>query len=124
MSPFNCVSTSKIPIPIIQMEILVYDYLFTSQFQTWIFCFTFTYLVPFGVIENRITKVTFKYLMEILQRLDFLTSLSLSWKYLHIVTCILSRQLVSLKKMVELSAEFTILTSWSRTCIPLILYWH
>ena len=36
------------------------------------------------------------------------------------ITCILLRQVVSLKKMVVLSAKFTILISWSSSCIPLI----
>ena len=90
---FNCVSMSRIPSPIIQIESLArylggcifscsrgnciflfgisffwirgfglrLSHLFTSQFQIWIFCYTFTYFVPFGVIENRVTKVNFKY---------------------------------------------------------------
>ena len=37
------------------------------------------------------------------------------------MTCILSRQVISLKKMVVSSAKFTILISWSPICIPLIL---
>ena len=37
------------------------------------------------------------------------------------MTCILLRQVISLKKMVVLSAKFTILISWSPICIPLIL---
>ena len=37
------------------------------------------------------------------------------------MTCILSRQVKILKKMVVLSAKFTILISWSPICIPLIL---
>ena len=37
------------------------------------------------------------------------------------ITCILSRQVISLKKMVLSSAEFTLLISWSPICITLIL---
>ena len=37
------------------------------------------------------------------------------------ITCILLRQLISLKKMVVLSAKFAIFISWSPICIPLIL---
>ena len=42
----------------------------------------------------------------------------------HIVlknTCIILWQMISLKKVVVLSLKFTILTSWSLICIPLIL---
>ena len=37
------------------------------------------------------------------------------------MTCILSRQVIFLKKMVVLSAKFTILISWSPICIRLVL---
>ena len=30
-------------------------------FQIWILYYTFTYIVPFGVIENRVTKLNSKY---------------------------------------------------------------
>ena len=48
---------------------LVYDYLLTlkeslTMFQIWIFCYAFTYFVPIGFIENRITKTSFKYFNE------------------------------------------------------------
>ena len=46
---------------------------------------------------------------------------SLSFSYSLKITCILLRQVISLKNMVELSAKFTILISWSPICIPLIL---
>ena len=36
-------------------------------------------------------------------------------------TCILLRQVISLKKMAVSSAKFTILISWSPICIPLLL---
>ena len=82
---------------------MVYDYLFTSQFQIWIFCYTFTYFVPSGVIKNRVTKVNFKYFngnfAEVLlfEKFTFeLDSSSHSFK----ITCILSGQVISLKKMV------------------------
>ena len=32
-----------------------------ALFRIWTFCYTFTYFVPFGVIENRFTKFKFKY---------------------------------------------------------------
>ena len=32
-----------------------------TLFQIWIFYYTFTYFFLFGVIENRVTKVNFKY---------------------------------------------------------------
>ena len=46
-------------------EGLVYEFLFTSQRESHsipdmdFFCYTFTYFVPFGVIENRVNKVNF-----------------------------------------------------------------
>ena len=46
---------------------------------------------------------------------------SLSYSYSLKITCILLRQVISLKKMVVLSVKFTILISWSPICIPLIL---
>ena len=46
---------------------------------------------------------------------------SLSFSYSLKITCILLRQVISFKKMVVLSVKFTILISWSRICIPLIL---
>ena len=36
-----------------------------TLFQIWIFCYIFNYFVPFGVIENRFTKITSSVLMEI-----------------------------------------------------------
>ena len=75
-----------------------------TMFQVWIgfVWYTFTYFVPFGVIENRVTKVNSKYLNENCDhffcpgwsilfymyqpvRLDFLKSLSLIQMHLHIV---------------------------------------
>ena len=47
-------------------EDLVYYYLFTSQREPNsvpdmdFLCYIFTYFVPFGVIENRISKTNFK----------------------------------------------------------------
>ena len=46
---------------------------------------------------------------------------SLSFSYSLKITCILLRQVISLKKMMVLSVKFTILISWSPICIPLIL---
>ena len=47
-------------------EDLVSDYIFTSQRESHSlpdmgFLLTFNYFVPFGVIENRFTKINFKY---------------------------------------------------------------
>ena len=98
-----------------------------TLFQMWIFYYTFTYFVPFGVIENRVTKVNFKYFngnfAEAWLFEKFIFELDAS-SYSFKITCILSRQVISLKKMVVSSAKFTILISWSPICIPLILYWH
>ena len=46
---------------------------------------------------------------------------NLSFPYSLKITCILSRQVISLKNLVVLSVKFTILISWSPICIPLIL---
>ena len=32
-----------------------------TLFQIWIFCHTIAYFFPFGVTENRVTKINFKY---------------------------------------------------------------
>ena len=45
---------------------LVSDYIFTSQRESlsvpdMVFLLTLCYFVPFGVIENRFTKINFKY---------------------------------------------------------------
>ena len=103
---------------------MVYNYLFTSQFQIWICCYTFTYFVPLGVIEKRVTKVNFKYFngnfAEAWLFEKFIFELDPS-SYSFKITWILSRQLISLKTMVVSSAKFTILISWSPICIPLIV---
>ena len=102
----------------------------------------FDYFVPFRVIENRFTKIEFKYfkgnchysswpawLILFLYALphkgltfwkNYLWT-NLSFSYSLKITCILLRQVISLKKMVVLSVKFTILISWSPICIPLIL---
>ena len=102
----------------------------------------YDYFVLFGVIENRFTKIKFKYFNGNCDYSSwpgwwilFLYALphkglafwknylwtSLSFSYSLKITCILLRQVISLKNMVELSAKFTILISWSPICIPLIL---
>ena len=102
----------------------------------------YDYFVPFGVIENRFTKIKFKYFngnwdysiwpgWSILffyalphKGLDFCKNYLwtiLSFSYSLKITCILLRQVMSLKNMVVLSVKFTILISWSPICIPLIL---
>ena len=106
------------------------------------FFLTFNYFVPFGVIKNRFTKINFKYFNGncdysscpgwwILflyapphKGLAFWKNYlwtSLSFSYSLKITCILLRQVISLKKMMILSVKFTILISWSPICIPLIL---
>ena len=101
----------------------------------------YDYFLPFGVIENRFTKIKLKYfngdcdysswpgwwilfLYAItLKGLAFWENYlwtSLSFSYSLKITCILLRQVISLKKMV-ISVKFTILISWSPIYIPLIL---
>ena len=48
---------------------------------------------------------------------NFFLHFSCSFK----ITCILLRQVITFKKIVVLAAKFTILISWSPSCIPLIL---
>ena len=90
------------------------------------FFYTFTYFVLFGVIENRVTKVNFKYFKfngnfaQALLFEKFIFELDAS-SYSFKINCILSKQVISLKKMVVSSAKFTILISWSPICIHLIL---
>ena len=84
------------------------------QFQIWIFCYTFTYFVPFGAIENRVMKVNHKQFngnfAEALLFEKFIFELDgCSYRCIFKITCLLSRQVVSLKKMVVSSAKFTIL---------------
>ena len=106
------------------------------------FSLTLNYFVPFGVIENRFSKTNFNYFNENCDYSScpgwwilFLYALpykglafwknylwtSLSFSYSLKITCILLRQVISLKKMVVLSIKFTNLISWSPICIPLIL---
>ena len=113
-----------------------------TLFQIWVFLPTFDYFVPFGVIENRFTKINFKYFNG---NCDYSSCpswwflflyapphkglafwknylwTSLSFSYSLKITCILLRQVISLKKMMVLSVKFTILIWWSPICIPLIL---
>ena len=88
------------------------------------FCYTFTYFVSFGVIENRVTKVNFKYFnghfVEAWLFEKFIFKLDAS-SYSLKITCILSRQAIYLKKMMVSSAKITVLISWSPICILLIL---
>ena len=113
-----------------------------TLFQIGIFCYTVAYFVPFLIIKNRFTKINFKYFNGncdysscpgwwILfsyapphKGLAFWKNYlwtSLSFSYSLKITCILLRQVISLKKMMVLSVKFTILISWSPICIPLIL---
>ena len=137
-------------------EDLVSGYVFTTERESHSvpdmdFLLTFSYFVPFGVIENRFPKINFKFFNRncdysscpgwwILflyapphifylyapphKGLAFWKNhlwASLSFSYSLKITCILSRQVISLKKMVVLSVKFTILVSWSSISIPLIL---
>ena len=117
---------------------LVSDYIFTSQRESlsvpdMVFLLTLCYFVPFGVIENRFTKINFKYFNGSCDNsscpgwwilflyapphkgLAFWKNLwaSLSFSYSLKITCILLRKVISLKKMVVLSVKFTILISGS-----------
>ena len=90
---------------------LVSDYIFTSQREShsvpdMSFLLTFNYFVPFGVIENRFTKINFKYF-------NGNCWASLSFSYSLKITYILLMQVISLIKMVVLSVNFTILILWS-----------
>ena len=76
-------------------------------------------------LELIITKVNFKYFngnfAETWIYEKFIFELDAS-SYSFKITCILSRQVISLKKMVMLPAKFTtILISWSPICILLML---
>ena len=128
-------------------ENLVSDYIFISQRESHSvpdmgFLLTFNYFVPFGVIENRFTKINFKYFNGNCDYFSFLgwwililyapprkglpfwknyLWTSLPFSYSLTITYILLRQVISLKKMVVLSVKFTILISCSPICIPLIL---
>ena len=128
-------------------EDLVSDYIFTSQRESHSlpdmgFLLTFNDLVPFGVIENRFTKINFKYFNGncdysscpgwwILflyapphKGLAFWKSYlwtSLSFSCSLKMTFILLKQVISFKKLVVLSVKFTILISWSPIYINLIL---
>ena len=118
--------------------LVFYDYLFTSQRESHslpdrdFFCYTVAYFVPFWVIENRVTSINFKYFNG---NCDSHCFTCLGWSILFLyepahnawlfsygfkITCILLRQVISLKKIVVLSAKFTILI-WCPICIPLIL---
>ena len=95
-----------------------------TLFQIWIFYYNFNCLVLLGVIKNRFTKVNSKYFNEncaeawLFEKVIFqLDASSYSFK----ITCILLRQVISLKKIVKSSAKFTILIWWSPICIPLTL---
>ena len=102
----------------------------------------YDYFVPFGVIKNKLTKIKFKYFNGNCDYsswpgwwLLFLYALphkgltfwknylwtNLSFSYSLKITCILLRQVISLKEMVVLWVKFTIIISWSPICIPLIL---
>ena len=116
---------------------LVSDHIFISQREPHCvsnmgFLLAFNYFVPLGSIGNRFTKINFKYLNRscdnsscsgwwILflyapshKRLAFWKNLwvSLSFSYSLKISYILLRQVISLKKMVVLSVNFTILILW------------
>ena len=116
---------------------LVSVYIFASQREPhslpdMVFLLTFNYFVPSEVIENRFTKINFKYFNGNCGYSScgcwwflFLYApphkgsafwknylwTSLSFSYTLKITFILLRQVISLKKMVVLSVKFTILIS-------------
>ena len=117
---------------------LVSDYIFTSQRESHSlpdmgFLLTLNYFVPFRVIENRFTKINFKYFngncdnssypgwwilflhAPAHKGLAFWKNLwaSLTFSYSLKITYILLRQVISLKKMVVLSVKCTFLISGS-----------
>ena len=101
--------------------------------------YTFTYFVPIGVINDRVTKINSKYFngklwpfycsgwsilfsyapghKALLVEMFLLQQDGSSYSFK--INCILLRQLISLKKMVVPSAKFAILISWSPIYIPL-----
>ena len=110
-----------------------------------VFLLTFNYFVPFGVIENRFTKINFKYFngncdysscpgwwilflyapphkgLAFWKNYLVYLCTGLSFSYSLKITCILLRQVTCLKKMEVLSVKFTILIWRSLICLPLIL---
>ena len=106
------------------------------------FLLTLSYLVPFGVIENRFIKINFKgfngncdysscpgwwilFLYTPFHKSFAFWKIylwaSLSFSHSLKITCVLLRQVISLKKMVVFSVKFTILNWCSPICIHLIL---
>ena len=102
----------------------------------------YDYFVPFGIIQNRFTKIKFKYFNGNCDYSSwpgwwilFLYALphkglafwknylwtSLSFSCSLKITYVLLSQVISLKKMAVLSVKFFILISWSPICMPLIL---
>ena len=117
---------------------LLSGHIFTSQREPhsvpgMVFLLTLNYLVPFGVIQNRFTEIKFKYFngncdnssctgwwilflyappyKGLASWKNLWTSLSFSCSLK--ITYILLRQVISLKKMLVLSVNFTILILWS-----------
>ena len=108
---FNCVTMSKIPSPIIQMEI------WARYLGGCIFWFTIIFLPLSPKSEF------FAIPSLILSHLE-LSRIELPKLTLQVFNgnfAILSRQVISHKKMVVSIAKFTILISCSPICIPLIL---
>ena len=106
-----------------RLYFLVYDYLFTLSSRYRFFAIP-SLILSHLELWRIVTKVNFKYFNGnfpeawLFQKFIFeLDTFLHSFK----ITCILSRQVISLKKMVVLSAKFTILISWSPICISLIL---
>ena len=102
-----------------------YTIIFLSLSSTYGF-----FAIPSLILSNlelsriELPKLTSSILIEILQRHawlfeKFIFELDAS-SHNFKITYILSRKVISLKKMVVSSAKFTILVSWSLICIPLI----
>ena len=104
------------------------------------FCFTLTYFVPIEVIKDKIIKIYSKCFMENCDRTicsvlsipslydpaykawlfrKFIFELEASYSFK--TTCILVRQVISLKKNDGFIGKIYCLISWSRICTPLIL---
>ena len=126
---------------------MVYDYLFTSQRQPHSVADMDLFIIPSLILSQleltiELPKLTLSTLMENCDHYSICPGWSVLFWYVPAlffiylvfekfifeldassfkVTCILLSQVIFLKKMVVLSAKFTILISWPPICIPLIL---
>ena len=96
-----------------------------TLFQIWIFYYTILHLFcPIWSYQEYSYQINSKYFNGNCAKTwlfeNFIFELDAS-PYSFKITCILLRQVISLKKIVVSSAIFTILISWPPICIPLIL---